>query len=131
MNFRNVNTAKGSALARELGADSILLYDKEDLTKVDKKFDIFFDAIGKTTKKQCSHLLKLGGRYKTVGGLETASESVAQLILLRELFESGFYKLVIDRVYTMDQIVEAHRYVDTGRKKGNVVLKIAKKMINT
>ena len=126
-NVTAVCSEKGSALARELGTDSILLYDKEDFTKVDKKFDLVFDAVGKTTKKQCSHLLKPGGQYKTVGGLETASESVAQLKLLRELYESGFYKPVIDRVYTMDQIVEAHRYVDTGRKKGNVVLKIAEK----
>lgn len=126
-NVTAVCSEKGSALARELGADSILLYDKEDFTKVDKKFDVVFDAVGKTTKKQCSHLLNPGGQYKTVGGLETASESVAQLKLLRELYESGFYKPVIDRVYTMDQIVEAHRYVDTGRKKGNVVLRIAEK----
>jgi NADPH:quinone reductase-like Zn-dependent oxidoreductase len=124
-NVTAVCSENGSPLARELGADNVILYDKEDFTNSDIKYDIVFDAVGKTTKKQCIHLLKPGGLYKTVGGLETASENVNQLKLLRELFESGFYKPTIDRVYTMEQIVEAHRYVDTGRKKGNVVLKIA------
>lgn len=126
-NVTAVCSESGSVLARELGADTILPYDKEDFTKTTEKFDIVFDAVGKTTKKQCAHMLSPGGMYKTVGGLETASESVDQLKLLRELFESGRYNPVIDRVYTMDKIVEAHKYVDTGRKKGNVVLKIAEK----
>lgn len=65
-----------------------------------------------------------GGVYKTVGGLETASESKEQLELLKLLFEAGLLKAVIDKTYTLKEIVEAHRYVDSGRKKGNVVLKI-------
>ena len=79
----------------------------------------------KPTKKQCNKLLKEGGLYKTVGGLETASESKEQLELLKMLFEKGLLKAVIDKRYILDQIVEAHHYVDSGRKKGNVVLIIS------
>ena len=80
--------------------------------------------MGKTSKKQCVHLVNKGGYYKTVGGLDVAAERREQLELLRELFEKGKYKATIDKTYSMEQIVAAHSYVDTGRKKGNVVLKI-------
>ena len=114
----------GERLSKELGADSIILYDKEDYTKSSEKYDIVFDAVGKTTKKQCAHLLNNNGHYATVGGMDVAAERIEQLELLRTLFENGKYKAVIDRTYSIDNIVEAHRYVNTGRKKGNVVIKI-------
>ena len=112
----------GQALVKELGADDIVLYDKEDFTQIPKKFDIVFDAIGITSKKQCAPLLKPGACYVTVGGLDVAKEQKEQLELLRALFEAGKYNATIDRVYPLGEIVEAHRYVDTGRKKGNVVV---------
>jgi NADPH:quinone reductase-like Zn-dependent oxidoreductase len=100
------------------------LYNKEYYTKTAEKFDIIFDAVGKITKKQCGHLLNKGGIFKSVEGLDMASEEIIQLEFLRELFEKGKYKATIDKVYSIDEIVAAHRYVDTGRKKGNVVIKI-------
>ncbi len=115
----------GQHLVKELGADNIILYNKEDFTKSDKKFDIVFDAVGKTSKKECVHLINKGGCYITVGGLDIAAERKEQLELLCELFEKGKYKATIERTYSLDEIIEAHRYVDTGRKKGNVVLKVA------
>lgn len=120
-----VCSENGQHLARELGADKIILYTREDFTQSPHKFDMIFDAVGKTSERQCSHLLTQGGVYKTVGGLEYAAEEKEQLEFLRELFEKGQYKAAIDRTYSMDDVVDAHRYVDTGRKKGNVVLKIA------
>jgi NADPH:quinone reductase-like Zn-dependent oxidoreductase len=120
-----VCSENGVNLVREIGAHKIILYNKEDFTKSVEKFDIIFDAVGKISKKQCAHLLNKDGKYVTVGGLQVAAERKEQLELLRELFEKGKYKATIDRTYTIDEIVEAHRYVDTGRKKGNVVLKIA------
>lgn len=114
----------GVDLVISLGADSVLFYTKDDFTKLPEKFDIVFDAVGKTTKKQCKHLLKTGGVYKTVGGLETAAEKVSQLHYLRELYEAGKYKPVIDRVYPLEEMVAAHTYVDGGTKKGNVVIKV-------
>ncbi|MBM3455954.1 MAG: zinc-binding dehydrogenase, partial [Bacteroidetes bacterium] len=72
----------------------------------------------------CQHLLKKEGVYKTVGGLEYAGESQQQLEFLKMLFEKGKLKAIIDRTYSLDKVVEAHEYVDTGRKKGNVILKV-------
>lgn len=120
-----VCSTRGAALAKELGSDEIILYDKEDFTQAPKKFDIIFDAVGKTSKKMCKPLLKEDGRFVTVEGMDVASESTAQLAFLRKLFEAEKYKAVIDKVYPMEEVVAAHTYVDTGRKKGNVVLKIA------
>jgi len=115
----------GQELVKELGVDDIIFYTKEDFTKRNDKFDIVFDAVGKTSKKQCNPLLNDDGHYVTVGGLDTAKERKEQLKFLCKLFEEGKYKATIDKVYTLDEIVDAHKYVDTGRKKGNVVLKIA------
>ncbi|SMG36082.1 NADPH:quinone reductase [Marivirga sericea] len=114
----------GRALMEYLGVSNIIYYDKEDFTKLDMKFDIIFDAFGKTKRNRCKHLLEKGGVYKTVGGLEYASESVDQLRLIMRLWKKGVYKAIIDKVYALEDIVEAHRYVESGRKKGNVVLSI-------
>jgi NADPH:quinone reductase-like Zn-dependent oxidoreductase len=119
-----VCSSNGRSLIERLGIADIILYDKENYVKRADQFDFIFDAVGKTTKKQCAHLLKKGGVYKSVGGLEAASESKEQLELLKALFEKGLLKAVIDRKYPLEEIVAAHTYVDTGRKKGNVVIKI-------
>ncbi|MGV3697991.1 NAD(P)-dependent alcohol dehydrogenase [Flavobacterium sp.] len=120
-----VCSEQGRSLAKELGADEIIIYEKEDFTKNPQKFDIIFDTVGKTSKRQCASLLTKDGYYLTVGGLETALERKEQLEFLSELFVNGNYKAVIDRIYPIDEIIEAHKYVDTGRKKGNVILRIA------
>ena len=119
-----VCSSEGKSLVKNLGVLKIILYDKEDFSRQANKFDIIFDAVGKTTKKQCEKLLDKGGVYKTVGGLEYASESQKQLELIRELYEKDKLKAIIDKTFLFDKVVEAHRYVDTGRKKGNVILKI-------
>lgn len=121
-----VCSENGQNLVKELGVNDIILYNKEDFTTRTEKFDVIFDAVGKTSKKQCVSLLNAKGYYGTVGGLEVAAERKKQLELLRNLFENGKLKATIDRTYSIDEIVEAYRYVDTGRKKGNVVIKIAK-----
>ncbi len=120
-----VCSSAGLMLMKTLGVTNIILYDKDDFTQTTKKFDIIFDAVGKTTKSQCEKLLAKDGIYKTVGGLEYASESQQQLELIKELSEKGEYKAVIDKTFSLDNVVEAHQYVDTGRKKGNVILKIS------
>lgn len=119
-----VCSSMGRELVQTLGVDNIILYDQEDFTRVSDKFDIIFDAVGKTSKKQCKPLLKPDGRFLTVDGIDIADERTEYLEFLRQLFENKNYDPVIDKVYPMEQVVEAHRYVDTGRKKGNVVLKI-------
>lgn len=120
-----VCSSSGRSVVENLGISDIVVHDKEDFLNLPARFDFIFDAIGKTSKKQCRLLLKKGAVYQTVGGMEAASESIDQLKILKTLFEMGFLKAVIDRTYSLDEIVEAHRYVDTGRKKGNVVLKVS------
>jgi NADPH:quinone reductase-like Zn-dependent oxidoreductase len=119
-----VCSSKGKELTKALGADKIIEYDQEDYTKVTDKFDIILDAVGKSSKKECAPLLKPSGKFFSVEGLDIASESTEYLDYLCQLFENKKYKAIIDKVYPMAEVVEAHRFVDTGRKKGNVVLRI-------
>lgn len=119
-----VCSSEGQNLVLELGVTNIILYDKEDYTEHKNKFDIIFDTIGKSNRKKCKKLLNTNGIYKSVSSV-SASETIQQLELLKNLFENGEFNPVIDRVFPMESIVEAHRYVDTGRKKGNVVLRIS------
>lgn len=119
-----VCSTKGEALARELGADHIIRYDQEDFTQTPHRFDIILDAVDKTSKRACKALLKEDGHFVTVGGMDIASESTEQLDFLSKLSEAGEYRAILDGVYQLDQAVAAHAYVDTGRKKGNVVLKM-------
>ena len=117
-----VCSSEGLRLVNELGVKNAILYDKEDFTKQTEKFEIIFDAVGKSNKKQCRNLLTKNGRYKSVSS-GYASERIQQLQLLKELFEKGEFKAVIDKTFPMREIIDAHKYVDTGRKKGNIVLK--------
>jgi len=121
-----VFSSSGAALCSQLGADQLIAYDHEDFTKSNQKYDIILDAVGKYTQKQCRQLLTKHGIYKTVGGMEYASEKPEQLALLTKIYQEGLLTAVIDKHYSLDQIEVAHRYVDTGRKKGNVVINITK-----
>ena len=119
-----VCSAAGTELARSLGATTVIDYRQTQPKDLPGKYDIVFDAVGKLRKGECKKLLNPGGRFITVGGMNYAAETRAQLEQLKTLFEEGRLQPVIDRVYTLDEIREAHRYVDTERKKGNVVLRI-------
>ncbi|MBB3838273.1 NADPH:quinone reductase-like Zn-dependent oxidoreductase [Runella defluvii] len=118
-----VCSSRGQKLVGELGVTNIILYDKEDFTNRAEKFDVIFDAVGAFNRKKCATLLNENGIYKSVN--EYASDTIQQLELLKELFEKGAFKATIDKTFQMAEIIEAHRYVDEGRKKGNVVLKIS------
>jgi NADPH:quinone reductase-like Zn-dependent oxidoreductase len=119
-----VCSSRGETLMKELGVTNLFLYDKEDFMQTNQRYDIIFDAVGKCDKKKIKTLLNTGGVFKSVEGLDVASETKEQLLFLKNLFEAGKLKAVIDKMYSMEEVVEAHRYVDSGRKKGNVVLKI-------
>lgn len=123
-NVTVVCSSKGQKLVEDLEVNDYILYDKEDFFKLPKKFDIIFDAVGKTNKDSCKNLLRKKGSYISVS-LGYASETVDQLKLLKKLFEEENFKAIIDRTYPMEKIIDAHKYVDTGRKKGNIVLKIS------
>jgi len=112
-------------LVQSLGADHVIDYTTDDLTTRAERYDFIFDAVGKRKrsklKEQCHNALTPGGKYLSVDQ-GSPRPSLADLILLKDLAEAGKLKPVIDRCYPLAQIVEAHRYVDTGHKKGNVVI---------
>ena len=110
------------SLVKQLGADEIIDYTREDFTKTTTRFNIVFDAVGKTSKSQCKHLLKPGGKYVSVTG--TPKSNPDDLLVLKELIESGKLITVIDRRYALEQIKEAHTYVESFHKKGNVVINV-------
>ena len=132
------------ALVKALGADQVIDYTKEDWTRSGQTYDLLFDAVGKTSFPDCLKVLKQEGVYlqsvaapalslrmlwagmtssKTLIGGE-ATPTTEHLIFLKELVEVGKIKPVIDRRYPLEQIVEAHRYVDQGHKKGDVIITV-------
>jgi len=137
-------------LVKSLGADKVIDYTKEDFTKNGQTYDIIFDTVGKSSFSRCKSSLTENGIYLTtvpspetmlqmlwtsmaggrkVGiaatGLRPSSEKTKELVFLNGLIEAGKIKAVIDRSYPLEQMAEAHRYVEGGHKKGNVVITIS------
>jgi NADPH:quinone reductase-like Zn-dependent oxidoreductase len=111
-------------LIKSLGADKIVDYTKEDFIEDNDLYDIIFDTVGKISYKKIKLLLKPEGKYISVVSSGHAQSRIKDLITLTELVESGKIRPVIDRIYTFEQMVEAHRYVELGHKKGNVVITV-------
>jgi len=115
-------------LVRSLGAATVIDYTKEDFTLNGGRYDVIFDAVGK--RKSAKAMLNAGAALAS-GGVSMSVDDAfprtkkSDLLVLKELAESGAFRPVIDRRYTLDEIVEAHRYVDLGHKKGNVIVTIA------
>ena len=134
-------------LVKSLGADKVIDYTTEDFTRTGQVYDIIFDTVGKTSFSRCKSSLKpegifleavftlailpqvfwtlmIGSKKVKIAatGLRPARERTKDLIFLKELMEAGKIVPVIDRRIPLEQIVEAHRYVDKGHKKGNVVI---------
>ncbi|WP_445174687.1 NAD(P)-dependent alcohol dehydrogenase [Microcoleus sp.] len=132
-------------LVKSLGADKVIDYTKEDFTKSGQTYDIVFDTIGKSSFSGCLRSLKEKGVYlkavhmglspilrglwtsmtstkKVIGAIAIARKE--DLIFLKDLIEAGKMKSVIDRRYPLEQTIEAHRYVEQGHKKGNVVIAV-------
>jgi NADPH:quinone reductase-like Zn-dependent oxidoreductase len=135
------------ALVKSLGVDTVIDYQTQDFTKTEVKFEFIFDAVGKSSFAQCKPLLTQKGVYiSTELGQNGVNILLAlttplwgskrllfpipaiskqDVIFLKELAEKGIFKPIIDRQYNMNQIVDAYKYVDSGQKTGNVVLKIS------
>lgn len=132
-------------LVKSLGADKVIDYTVEDFSTKAEKYDVVFEAVDKSSFSACMRALKEDGIYVNVTEPlpniemlwikmssskklmlgENPPESPEDLIFLKELVEAGKIKPVIDRCYPLEQIVNAHRYVDGGHKKGNVVIMVA------
>lgn len=109
-------------LVKSLGADNVIDYTKEDFTQNGQTYDFIFDAVGKLSFTNVEKLLADKNHFLTVQS--STNEKNENLMFLKELAESGKIKPVIDKRYPLEQTAEAHRYVETGRKKGNVVITI-------
>jgi len=139
-----VCSSVNSVLVRSIGADNVIDYTREDYTKSDRRFDFVFDVVGKTSFSQSKSVLTKNGIYlkntpeigdffkmiytKTFGGKKVlcgeSSESAENLKFLIDLIEKGRLKPVIDRIYKLEKIVDAYRYIENGHKKGNVIIQI-------
>jgi NADPH:quinone reductase-like Zn-dependent oxidoreductase len=117
-----VCSTANTELVTRLGAHNTIDYTTEDFTRTETRFDIVFDAVGKTSRSACRHLLKPGGKYVTVTG--SPKSKPGDLLVLKDLIESGKLVAVIDRRYPLEQIREAHVYAESFRKKGNIVVNI-------
>ena len=117
-----VCSTRNLEMVKSLGADRTVDYTQEDYTALEHDFDIVFDAVGKTSKSRAKKILKPGGAFVSVQML--TSEKIEDLLKLKELAELDEVNPFIDRTYPLADIVEAHRYVDSGRKRGNLVIEI-------
>ena len=114
---------------KSLGADHVIDYTKEDFSSREERYDVIFDTVAKFPKSQYSKILAPNGTFVSMAKLDT-KENMDNLIFIKELIEKGEIKAVIDRCYPLEDMVEAHRYVDTGHKKGNVVITVGQIMPN-
>jgi len=119
-----VCSAANLELVKSLGANRVMDYTRQDFTQDGATYGVIFDAVGKLSPVKGKQALKPSGIYLNVHADSDGADKVENLNLLKELVDTGKLKPVIDRVYPFEQIVEAHRYVEAGHKKGNVVIKI-------
>jgi NADPH:quinone reductase-like Zn-dependent oxidoreductase len=118
-------------LVKSLNADKALDYTKDNFSDNLDQYDVIFDAVGKMTRSMRKISLKKKGIYLNVlSSSGNAKLKPKDLIFLKDLIEAGKLKTVIDKTYPFNQIVEAHRYVDKGHKKGNVVITVSDSISN-
>jgi NADPH:quinone reductase-like Zn-dependent oxidoreductase len=123
-NVTGVCSSVNLELVKTLGASQVIDYTQQDFTQSGETYDVVFDAVGKLSPAHGNKVLKRAGIYINVHADSDGGDKLENLLLLKELIETGKLKPAIDRVYPLEQIVEAHRYVEQGHKKGNVVITV-------
>lgn len=121
---KGVCSTSNFEMVKSLGAKSLIDYKKVDYSEGNEKFDIIFDAVGKTTKAKAKKVLKTGGAFVSVKML--TKEKGEHLKLIKDMAEKGKLNSFIDRSYKLSEMAKAHEYVDTERKRGNVIIHILK-----
>jgi NADPH:quinone reductase-like Zn-dependent oxidoreductase len=124
------SSAANEQMALDLGAEHFLDYSKELDSYTKEPFAVIFDAVGKLDRSIVRRLLAKKGSYLTVGGLDVAKETKEQLQQLATWFDAGTLKPVIDAIYPLESVQKAHLRVDSGHKRGNVVLSVGKGGVN-
>ncbi len=117
-----VCSGKNFELMKSLGADQVIDYTKEDFTKTNERYDMVYDAVMKSSLSQCKVILKKNGVFLNNTGLPKIKSE--ELLFLKDLCESQVLRPILDKTYSMEEIIEAHRYVEQGHKKGNVAVTI-------
>jgi NADPH:quinone reductase-like Zn-dependent oxidoreductase len=122
-NVTGVCSTANLEMVKSLGADNVLDYTKPDFSLHHGHYDVIYDAVAKLTKSKTLHLSVPNGRFISIANLNT-KENIENLLFIRDLIEEGKLKAVIDRRYPLEKIIEAHRYMDLGHKKGNIVITV-------
>lgn len=115
-------------LVKSLGASNVIDYTKTDIVEVEDRYDVIIDCVGYLAKSRAKNLLAINGTYLEIHSASNGLKKDQALVYLQKLsklYELGKLKSVIDRTYSLSQIIEAHNYVDNGHKKGNVAILIA------
>jgi NADPH:quinone reductase-like Zn-dependent oxidoreductase len=111
-------------MVQSLGAESVIDYTREDFTQRGETYDVIFDAVGKLPPDHARQALRKGGTYLNVHTASGSGEKLEEMLFLKQVIEAGELRPVIDRCYPLEQVAEAHRYVETGHKKGNVAITV-------
>lgn len=117
-----VTSARNTALVLSLGADDAIDHTTTDVVTSGRRFDVVFDAVGNLRVRRARGILTDGGRFVTVR--TRRAETLDELMAVRDLLASGVLRAVIDREYELDDIAQAHTHVETGRKRGNVLVRV-------
>ncbi len=117
-----VCSTRNVEMVKALGADHVIDYTQEDYAENGKTYDVIFDAVGKTSKKKAKDSLAIDGHYLTIQTI--TKQTVNDFLFAKKLVEAGHLHAFIDKTYPLEHLADAHHYVESGRKRGNIVINV-------